>query len=259
VVRLATATMTPRQHPGPTRRTHKTARADSTPSRLGVDPARYAQVLSYLFDRPVPEAALEEWYWHDEQVPFEASPLEWTRLQTAIFANAAVDLSGFDDEQVGMGLTYLTYNGVSDVPFAAIDPSVPLDEAMRMMQALPALWRGCIGPRLQEASPVDSPIGSVAGGRLGHACHMWFDIWPTFRLASASPHWRDACWNLFVEMLEVPCRAVQIAALHGIGHSVHLLDRDNEVDRVIGAFVRRLKDDHALRDYAEAARAGMVQ
>ena len=230
---------------------------DGSCEGLGLDVDRYRAALAFLFDRPAPRH--DEWYRDDDVAPFEAGALEWTRLQTAIFANAGTDLAGFGDEQVGMGLNYLMNNGLSDVPYAAVDPSVPVDEAMRMMGAMPRLWRDCFGPRLRDASPVDSPIGSAAGGRLWHACYMWFDVWPTFRLASASPRWRDACWQLFVEMLAVPCRAVQIAALHGIGHSVDRLDKDAEVGETIDAFVRNLRGDPALRAYAEAARQGRVQ
>jgi hypothetical protein len=242
----------------PSQRKRDAQQVDWTPNGLGLDPDRYQGVLTYLFDRPVPEGQQQEWYWDEDNVPFEASALEWTRFQTAIFANAATDLIGFDNEQVGMGLNYLMNNGLSDVPFAAVDPSVPLEEAMRMMHAMPRLWRDCFGQRLQDASATDSPIGSGTGGRLWHACYMWFDVWPTFRRASESQRWRDACWNVFVEMLGVPCRAVQIAALHGIGHSVDKLDKD-EIGRVISAFVRDLKDDPALRAYAESARQGRVQ
>jgi hypothetical protein len=243
----------------PSQRKHELQTTDWTPEGLGVDPTLYTQVLTYLFARPVPQGQQQEWYWDDEHSEFEASALEWTRLQTAIFANAATDLIGFDDEQIGMGLDFLMNNGLSNVPFAAVDPSVPVDEAMRMMHAMPMLWRDCIGPRLQDASPADSPIGSGTGGRLGHACYMWFDVWPTFRLASESQRWRDACWNVFLEMLAVPCRAVQIAALHGIGHSADRLDKDAEIERIINAFVRNLDDDHALEAYARAARRGRVQ
>jgi hypothetical protein len=243
----------------PSQRKREAQHVDWTPKGLGLDPDRYQAVLAYLFDRPVPEGEQQEWYWDDEHVPFEADALEWTRFQTAIFANAATDLRSFDDEQVGMGLRYLMDNGLSDIPFAAIHSSVTSEEAMRMMHAMPRLWRDCIGVRLQDASPPDSPIGSAKGGRLWDACYMWFDVWPTFRRASELERWRDACWNVFVEMLAVPCRAVQIAALHGIGHSVDRLDKDVEVHRVISAFVRNLSDDHTLRAYAEAARQGRVQ
>jgi hypothetical protein len=60
-------------------------------------------------------------------------------------------------------------------------------------------------------------------------------------------------------MLAAPCRAVQIAALHGIGHSVDRLDKDIEVERAIREFVRDLTDDPTLRAYAAAARQGSVQ
>jgi len=243
----------------PSLRKRQVEQTDWTPEGLGLDPGRYGAVLRYLFDRPVPQGQQQEWYWDDDHAAFQASALEWTRFQTAIFANAAIDLIGFGDEQVGMGLSYLMNSGLSDVPFAAVDPSVPVEEAMRMTRSMPRLWRDCIGPRLQHASPIDSPIGSAQAGRLWDACYMWFDVWPTFRRASESPRWRDACWQVFVEMLAVPCRAVQIAALHGIGHSVDRLDRDAEVDQVIGRFVRGLTGDRALEAYAQAARQGRVQ
>ncbi|UXH76753.1 hypothetical protein [Roseateles amylovorans] len=243
----------------PSKRARQSEAQDWTLAGIGLDPSRYAEALAYLFDRPLPKGQQQAWYWDDERTEFDASALEWTRLQTAIFANAGTDLAGFDDAQVGMGLNYLMNNGLSDVPYAAVDPSVPLDESMRMMRAMPRLWRDCIGIRLREASPAGSPIGSANGGPLGHVCYMWFDVWPTFRLASELAPWREACWDVLVAMLEVPCRAVQIAALHGIGHSVDRLNRDAEVDQVVGAFVRGLTGDEALRVYAEAARRGDVQ
>ena len=247
------------KHIRPSQRKREAQHWDCTAEGLGLDPVRYQALLSYLFERPVPEGQQQEWYWADEHVPFEASALEWTRFQTAIFANAGQDLIAFGDEQVGMGLSYLSNNSLSDVPYAAVDPSVPIEEAMRMVQAMPMLWRDCFGQRLRDASPIDSPIGSGSGGRLWAACYMWFDVWPTFRRASESQRWRDACWGVFVEMLAVPCRAVQIAALHGIGHSVDRLDKDVEVERAIREFVRDLTDDPTLRAYAEAARQGSVQ
>lgn len=102
--------------------------------------------------------------------------MEWTRFQTAIFANPATDSANFSDEQVGMGLNCLMSNFVSDVPYAAINAEVPLEEAMQMMRAMPTLWRDCIGPRMASDH---APIGS-SQGRLGYACYMWFDVWPTY-------------------------------------------------------------------------------
>ncbi len=151
----------------PSQRKREAQHWDWTAEGLGLDPVRYQALLSYLFERPVPEGQQQEWYWADEHVPFEASALEWTRFQTAIFANAGQDLIAFGDEQVGMGLSYLSNNSLSDVPYAAVDPSVPIEEAMRMVQAMPMLWRDCFGQRLRDASPIDSPIGSGSGGVSG--------------------------------------------------------------------------------------------
>lgn len=75
---------------------------DWTPEGLGLEPGRYEAVMSFLFDRPVPQGQEQEWYWDEELEVFVATSLEWTRFQAAIFANAATDLAAFSDEQVGM-------------------------------------------------------------------------------------------------------------------------------------------------------------
>jgi hypothetical protein len=229
---------------------------DWTPEGLGLGVGRYKAVVSYLFDRPVPQGQEQEWYWADDLEVFVATSLEWTRFQAAIFANATTDLATFSNEQVGMGLNYLMSNSVSDVPYAAINETVPLDEAMRMMRAMPLLWRGCIGPRLASDR---SAIGFIEG-RLGYVCHMWFDVWPTYTNVSHVPAWTDAVWHVLSDMLTVPCRAVQIAALHGIGHEGGNLDRWSEINAAVDAFLTGLAEgDEELRNYAEAARTGNVQ
>jgi hypothetical protein len=229
---------------------------DWSPSGLGLDSGRYEAVVNYLFERPVPQGQQQEWYWDDDLEVFEATPLEWTRFQAAIFANSAKDLAKFSNEQVGMGLNYLMSNAVSDVPYAAIDADVPLDEALRMMRAMPLLWRDCIGPRMASDQ---APVGHSEGW-LGYACYMWFDVWPTYRNVRDVRAWADAVWDVLKQMLAVPCRAVQIAALHGIGHAGRDLDRWQEVDAAVSAFVMSVRDDdEELRNYAEAARTGNVQ
>ncbi len=230
---------------------------DFTPSGVGLDPDLYATAIRYLFDRPVPEAQQTEWYWSEDATPpFAETSLTWTRIQTVLFANAGEHLAAFSNEQVGMGLNYVMNNAISNVPYAACDPTVPATEGLRMMEAMPRLWRECIGPRL---SAVNSPIGSGAGGRLGFVCYMWFDVWPTFWNLRHLLPWRDALWNVFLQMLAVPCREVQIAALHGISHNVKYLDRDGDIDQAISSFVRTIAStDEKLVKYADAARVGGV-
>jgi len=231
------------------------AAPDWSPQGVGLAPELYAAALRYLFDRPVPAPNEEEWFWHSDEPDFEATPLEWTRIQTVLFARAGADLAAYTDEQVGMGLNYVMSSCISDVPLAATDASVPLDEAMRMMQAMPALWRDGIGPRL---AALRVPIGSSAG-RLAYVCYMWFDVWSTFWGVRHEPRWRDAVWRVLDEMLDVPCREVQVAALHGIGHLGRDLQRQDVIDRRVEAFIRSVdKDDEELKNYASAAQQGGV-
>ena len=161
----------------------------ATPGSLGLDATLYADAVRYLFDRPVPGRKEREWYWDMDGPEFEATPLQWTHIQTVLFANAGSDLAPYSDEQVGMGLTHVMSNNAGDIPLMAADPSVPLADSMRMLQAFTRLWSDCIGPRLAH---VHESIGS-SSGRLGYACYMWFDVWPTFWNARHIPSGAMRC------------------------------------------------------------------
>lgn len=242
----------------PTGREKRLARltAPFAASTIGLDEALYARALRYLFDRPVPDKSGQEWFWNVDEEEFQATPLQWTHIQTVLFAQAGRDLAPYSDEQVGMGLNYVMSNCVSNVPHMATDNSVPLADALRMMRAFSHLWRDCIAPRLAH---VQAPIGSASGGRLGFVCYMWFDVWPTFWQARHIHEWRDAMWQVLCEMLDMPCREVQIAALHGIGHDGDELQRSGALRECMNAFIRNVQNDEELKNYAQAAACGMVQ
>lgn len=227
-----------------------------TAETIGLDAALYAKALRYLFDRPVPIEGESEWYWNIDEPELEATPLQWTRIQTLLFASAGTDLALYCNQQVGMGLNHVMSNSTGDIPHKVNDRSVPLADAMRMMEALPFLWRDCIGPRMDEAQ-AQGDEDSVK--RLNFVCYMWFDVWPTFWNAKHIPAWRDALWHVFCEMLDMPYRQVQRSALHGIGHEGRYLERQAAIDQRIARFVVAKKDDTELVNYAHAAACGMVQ
>ena len=222
---------------------------------VGLDPAVYHAALRYLFDRPLPEEGGQEWYWDIDEPAFEATPLQWTHIQTVLFANAGNDLAPYSDDQVGMGLNHVMSNNAGDIPHMVNDPSVPLVDAMRMVRALPTLWRDCLGPRL---STEQSAIGSRSD-RLYFVSYMWFDVWPSFWNAKHIPEWQDAMWRVFCEMLAMPFREAQVSALHGIGHEGNCLNRPKELQAHLEAFIRQVKNDDELKTYAQAAARGMVQ
>lgn len=215
----------------------------------------YAAALRFLFDRPAPDNKGQEWFWNMDEPEFTASPLEWTLIQTVLFANAGADLAAYSDEQVGMGLNYVMSNAVSDVPNHASDPSVPLGISLNMMQAFPHLWRDCIGPRQAH---VKTPIG-YGIGRLNYVCYMWFDVWPTFWQHQHIPQWRDAHWSVLSQLLDIPCREVQIAALHGIGHDGEALQKTQAIAQRMQAYIQQIDNDPELLRYAQNAAVGCVQ
>lgn len=225
-----------------------------TAEAVGLSNEKYSAALLHLFDRPVPSGGEQEWYWNDWESEFVATPLQWTRIQAVLFANAGDHLKLFNNEQVGMGLNYLMNSAVSDVSVAAMREEVSVEEAMLMMRAMPSLWRDCIGPRLAH---LHEPIGSCAEGRLSFVCYMWFDEWPSVPDIGV---WKEALWQVFHQMLLVPCREVQIAALHGIGHCIGKLPQRRTIEKTLDQFLRQLgSKDPELTSYVQAARRGAVQ
>jgi hypothetical protein len=225
----------------------------STPESLGLARDRYESAIRYLFDRPVPKQGESEWYWNIDEAEFDATPLEWVHIQTLIFANAATELVQYSDEQVGMGLNYIMNNAISNVPFAVLD--APLEDGLRMMRMLKRLWKECIGARLCH---VQRPIGS-SNDSLGFVCYMWFDVWPIFTNVRHIKEWREAMSDVLLSMLSVPCREVQIAALHGIGHNLTDLDCEvNVIERLQNYIANIPASDSDLRSYAEQAAMGRV-
>lgn len=222
---------------------------------VGLAPSVYNEALRHLFDRPVPARGEQEWYWNIDEPEFAATPLQWTHIQTVLFANAGTDLAPYSDDQVGMGLTHVMSNNAGDIPHMANDPSVPLADALKMMKVLPSLWRDCLGPRLAAAP---SAIGG-GNSRLHFVSYMWFDVWPTFWNAQHIPEWRDAMWQAYRSMLAMPWRDAQVSALHGIGHEGRRLNRPEEIQTHVDAFIRQVKNDDELKTYAQAAARGMVQ
>jgi len=174
--------------------------AAMTAEAIGLDPALYAAALRYLFDRPVPEKKEQEWYWNNEEPEFAATPLEWTRIQTVLFANAGADLAPYDNQQVGMGLNHVMSNNAGDIPHMANDPSVPLADAMQMMRAFPSLWRDCIGPRLESRRRrSEIPAASSAwtlSAICGLTCGPLSGTPGTFRNGEMRSGWCFArCWT----------------------------------------------------------------
>jgi hypothetical protein len=217
-----------------------------TPQKLGLSVELYAKAFIYLFDRPISETQEDDWYWHSEDV-FDATPLEWTKIQTLIFARAGEDLVPYSNEQIGMGLNYVMSNCISHVPFQAIHESVPLADAMLMLRALPLLWHHCLGPRL----PVMKGLG-LEPGRLGYVCYMWFDVWPTFWNVRENPDWQLALHSEY--------RCVQVSGLHGLGHHRRYLTAVPDIDGHLDAFIGRSERlDPELAQYARAAQQGHVQ
>jgi hypothetical protein len=227
-----------------------------TPEQIGLSAEKYDAAIKYLFDRPESiDMDSTEWCWNIDEPEFVATPLEWVKIQTALFARCGDDLVNFTDCQIGMGLNYIMSNSVSSVPHMPLDKNVMLDDTLLMMKHFPTLWANCIGPRTRH---VNCQIGHNTG-RLGYVCYMWFDVWALPWNLRHVEEFNASVFSALQKMLRVSSREVQVAALHGIGHLKSDLKLDRDIDNEIARFIKELGNrDEELRFYAMAAQTGMV-
>lgn len=242
----------------------RTARGSSpgdprfTPERLGLDPLKYAAALTYVFDRPEPGRRIgTEWYLYTDEPPFEATLLEWVKIQTVLFSNAGRDLAPYTNDQIAVGLDYLTSPSAGGVSTSWGAGPLSLEDGLRFLQALPVLWHEVFAKRLPDDR---KPIGSGSGGRLDGLCYMWFDVWTAPFTLVLKSEWREALWAALEHLLSSSARAVQVSALHGIGHLRQDLKLDRDIDARMDRFIAAVDPtDAELRHYALAAKAGAVQ
>ncbi len=219
----------------------------------------FPEWVIYNFDHPVTEPA---WYWSDEG-DWEAPDLEMPQIAaylTRLFAESGTVLLPYSDAQVGQGLNVLINNCLSDDIFSLLAPEVPLEDRLRGIRAMEAVFRDCFARR---CSPHLSHLDELGVSPLNGICYMWWDILPITAEAHFQPERPDSveidriCLDIMQRTLKIDSIACRESALHGLAHWSHYYP---EVERIIDAFLKRhptLRPD--LRTYAKAARHGRVQ
>ena len=213
---------------------------------------RYQEWLDHAFNHPV---ARKEWYWTSD-AGFEAEdPATIAALLDLTFTRSGSDLLRFTDAQVNQGLYYLASPGAGDFLNHLTSDAVPLDLRLKGIRSILSLYRDCFASRCTKAlSHLDeeaSPLNAI--------CYMFWDL-NTLSYLEQIPDREvigGAIFSVLDSVLAIPHLACQEAALHGLGHLSH--DDPEKVAAIVGRFLKTKIRNRDLRDYAEAAREGLVQ
>jgi hypothetical protein len=176
-----------------------------------------------------------------------------------LFSNSRVFLTPFSKGQVNRGLWYIIDCVQSSELFSLIDETVPLSVRLKSIDSIFDLFRDYFSVECSDHlshldEPGASPINSV--------CYMWWDIAPVYGKSgeSAAPNWVETD-KRFIEVMErtlnLPSIACQESALHGLGH--WQCADPKRIEPVIDRFLSQKVIRPELREYALAARKGMVQ
>jgi hypothetical protein len=213
----------------------------------------FEEWVRHMFDRPVTDPA---WHWDTDADFAELEPERVTTYAEKLFNCADELLAPYTDTQANQGLWFLIGDATSPL-YALTDTAVPLDERVRCIHAISALFEHCFLPR---CTPHLSHLNEPGAGALNPVCYMWWDIFPLCGQPqdAARREIDSACLSVMETTLQLPSLACQESALHGLGHwgiyySTHC-------QGVISSFMQRHDNLRAeLRNYAARAREADVQ
>lgn len=205
------------------------------------------------------EVAFDEWVAavFDPAVedPWPPPAQELAHLHRLLAAPPAL-LDALAEDDVGVGVWSVLDSGGAGTALALADESLPLDDRIACVRAIPGFYEAVFVPRCAER------LGHVGeqGSRLETACYMFWDI-AAFGGAPGTREGNlleDAVLDVLDDILRIPHAACQESAVHGLGHRVA-----RHPERAPAALERWLRRgpvrDERLRPYAEAAKTGCIQ
>ncbi|MDE2143934.1 MAG: hypothetical protein KGJ84_16110, partial [Elusimicrobia bacterium] len=203
--------------------------------------------IALVFEHPEDDA---RWYERRDTIWWDGDESRKAEFTAEMFENAGRHLARFSDEQLENGLRFFLSQGYA---FDALDADVPLPARVRLVRAVPGLYRGIFAPRCHELD---------FGGNLPlyRICYMFWESIPVGGRPESEEE-RTLGREMLAalrEILEIDNPMCQYSALHGLGHARP--DWPVEVEEMIDAYLsRQPRADFPLRTYALAAREGHVQ
>ncbi len=214
----------------------------------------FEQWVKGRFDTPEGPEPWHSDYRNHPQEPPSAVSLEYLHR---LFAECGELLKKYSDRQVNEGFWYLFSPGTSNETFSLIDVALPLSERLKAVESIYQLYKDCFFVRCSRKL---SHLGKERDSSVNSICYMLWDVISIPAAGEKTEHKEidAACLAVMEKALKLDHDACRESALHGLGHAK--LYYPAEVERIIDAFLEDEKDiQPALRNYAKAARTGMVQ
>lgn len=241
-----------------------------------VETPTFDEWLVKVFDHPeLPEG----WYFDDAEIERGwdggDDPRAALAYQTRLFEDPTILLGRFSRQQIGHGLNYLMFSGVSSHLSAFLVVELPLVDRVRGVRAVGSLFEKLfarlIDPKdtafYRQGAPIDGPTDMLT-----YCCFMWWDVWIDFAFGLARPDLSDVtaiageCYHPDLVMAGLDAMRQSLAtghdpciesALHGLGHWQS--SEPDAVVAIIDAFLESRPDLHTkLYSYAMQAREGVV-
>ena len=223
---------------------------------------KYGKWIKGLFGpRRLNESELA-WNQSWERAVFALSAEETIDLITRLFENAGTDLAPFSDEQVAIGLKFVTDTTSGDLMRRIDDRGVSIVKRLAMIQSIYVLYRDFLALRCENCPGKEStrPIDIYA--------YMFWDSGSlcVYSLLKSNDESKDELIEAVLEVLEktltIPNETCQLAALHGLGHSLFDIDCvpqwKKRILKAIDEYCKRSNISSELRKYAKEARTGMI-
>lgn len=192
-------------------------------------------VISQIFDGRV-----------DIGFPRDFTAAESVAFMTRLFENPAAHLSGFSRLQIAEGLEYLVRPAGSEMPFALLEPKVPLNERLTCCARVENIFKQIFAVDCKSALVHTSETDD----EMNICCFLWWEYFPTFFHLRTSDG--DA---LQAEREKVMCRILEIDSLacresviHGSGHLLE--DKRRVAETMLNECVMNTALEPKLREYA---------
>ncbi len=209
--------------------------------------------VAHIFDH---EATGPEWYF-DVDCDYWNGPAAVTvEYITRLFRDPLPHMAPYSDEQLRQGLWYLASNGASDMMFALLDDTVPLQTRVDCIRSFYDLFSKLFAPK---CSPHLSHLDERGANPINVVCYMWWDLCPVAGTVGdpAGEVLNSAVLDVMAQTLDLDSIACQESALHGLGHWKSAYPARNH--EIIDSFLARhpaIRPE--LRSYANQARNGCM-
>ena len=184
------------------------------------------------------------------------------------FTKAGEDLRPFSDEQVAVGLKFIT-NEAAEPLHKIYDVDVATSQRLAVINAIYVLFRDCLALRCGNDPETEST------NCLDGYAYMFWDagalcIYGVIHTeVEAKDELIDAILDVLEGTLKISNATCQRAAIHGLGHEKRSIDRYypkgkrytnwlRRIDEMIDRYCGLSTTHEALREYARQAKTGMI-